>query len=64
MYLTEAGAYPQLPTQPNFFFIIFKLIQQSIMVILAKKNRVRGKKVQFITESCVFKAEKPANFPF
>jgi hypothetical protein len=25
--LTEAGAYPQLPTQPNFFLIIFKLIQ-------------------------------------
>ena len=40
--LTEAGAYPQLPTQPNFFLIIFKLIQQSIMVILsclAKKNQ-------------------------
>ena len=41
-YLTEAGAYPQLPTQPTFFLIIFKLIQQSIMVILSclmKKNQ-------------------------
>ena len=41
IHLTEAGAYPQLPTQPNFF-ILFKLIQQSNMVILsclAKKNQ-------------------------
>ena len=41
VYLTEAGAYPQLPTHPNFL-IIFKLIQQSIMVILKcieKKNQ-------------------------
>ena len=40
-FLTEAGAYPQLPTQPNFF-ILFKLIQQSNMVILSclkKKNQ-------------------------
>ena len=37
----EAGAYPQIPTQPIFFIIIFELIQQSNMVILsrlAKKN--------------------------
>ena len=27
-YLTEAGAYPHLPTQP-IFFITLKLIQQS-----------------------------------
>ena len=26
--------------------------------------QIRGKKVQFITESCVFKAETYANFPF
>ena len=24
MYLTEAGAYPQLPTQPIFFFVRFQ----------------------------------------
>ena len=44
-YLTEAGTYPQLPTQPNSFLIIFKLIQQSnnynmvILSCLAKKNQ-------------------------
>ena len=40
-HLTEAGTYPQLPTQP-FFLITFKPIQQSNMVILscpAKKNQ-------------------------
>ena len=39
--LTEAGAYPQLPTQPKIMFG-FKLIQRSNMVILsclAKKNQ-------------------------
>ena len=50
------------------FLIIFKLIQQLIMVILSclankNKNLNSRKKVQFIAESCVFKAETPANFP-
>ena len=52
----------RISTTPNttkFFLIIFKLIQQAIMVILsclAKKNQNLNsrKKVQFITESCVF----------
>ena len=64
-----AGSCAQLPTQPKFFPIIFKLIQQFIMVILsclAKKNQNSNsrKKIQFITEWCLFKAEMPANFPF
>ena len=40
-FLTEADAYPQLPTQANFF-TIFKLIQHYDMVILScltKKNQ-------------------------
>ena len=40
--LAESGAYPKLLTQPKNFFIPFKLIQQSNMVILsclAKKNQ-------------------------
>ena len=54
----------------KFFLIIFRLLQQSNMVILsclAKKNQnlnSRKKKVQFITESYVFKPETPTNLPF
>ena len=39
--LTDPSAYPQLPTEPNIL-IIFKHVQQSIMVIrgcLGKKNQ-------------------------
>ena len=45
--LTEAGAYPQLPTQPKIFLIVFKLIQQSIMVILSCRSREEKSKFEF-----------------
>ena len=67
--LTEAGAYPQLPTQPKFFWSFSNLYSNllwSFWVVSRRKNqnlKVR-KKIQFITESCIFMAETPANFPF
>ena len=67
--LTEAGAYPQLPTQPNFFYPF-----QTYTAIYYGHSELSGeekskfefeeKKVQFITESCVFKPETPTNPPF
>ena len=68
-YLREAGAYPQLPTQPKFFWSfsnLYRILLMSFWVVSRRKILIWiwGKKVQFITESCVFKAETPANFPF
>ena len=62
---TSAGAYPQLSTQPKFFWSFSNLYSKllwSFWVVF--QIWIRGNKVQFITESCVFKAETPANFPF
>ena len=69
MYLTEAGTYSQLPRQPKKICLVSNLYSNlvwSFWVVLRRKIKIwiRGKKVQFITESCVFKAETPTNFPF
>ena len=58
-----------IPTQPNFFWSFsnwYSNLLWSFWVVSRRKIKIwiRGKKVQFITESCVFKAETPANFPF
>ena len=53
--LTEAGAYPQLPTQPIFFFIFSNLYSNLIWSFWVASQRkieiwMRGRKVHFITE--------------
>ena len=59
----------QVPTQPKFFWSFSNLYSNllwSFWVVSWRKIKIwiRGKKVQFITESCVFKAETPTNLPF
>ena len=53
--LTEAGAYPQLPKQP-IFLIIFKLVQQSIVVIrsIPVRSCLAKKKMKFELEEKKF----------
>ena len=53
--LTEAGAYPQLPTQPKLFWSFSNLYSNllwSFSVVSRRKIEIwiRGKKVQFITK--------------
>ena len=62
-YLTEAGAYPQLPTQPNFFWSFSNLYSNllwSFWVVSRRKIKIWiwGKKVQFITESCILRQKR------
>ena len=62
--LTEAGAYPQLPTQPKFFWSFLNLYSNllwSFWVVSRRKIKIwiRGKKVQFITESWVSSQKRP-----
>ena len=65
IYLTEAGAYPQLPTQPKKKMFGFKLIQQSNMVILsclAKKNQnlnARKKKFSLLLKVSLSSQKRP-----
>ena len=62
----------RISTTPNttkFFWSFSNLYSNllwSFWVVSRRKIKIwiRGKKVQFITESCVFKAERPANYPF
>ena len=54
-FLTEAGAYPQLPTQPNFFWSFSNLCSNLIWSFwVASRRKIKiwiwGKKVRFITE--------------
>ena len=58
--LTEGGTYPKLPTQPKFFVHISNsynsLIWSAWVASRRKiKTRTREKKVQFSTESWVFR---------
>ena len=67
--LTKAGAHPQLPTQTKFFdhfqtYTAFYYGHSELSCEEKSKFEFEKKKVQFITESCVFKAKTPANFPF
>ena len=54
--LTEAGAYPQLPTQPIY--------HGHSELSHEEKSKFEFEEKKFITESCVFKTETPANFLF
>ena len=62
----------RISTTPNItkFFWSFSNLYSNLLwsfwVVSLRKIKIWiwGKKVQFITESCVFKAETPANFPF
>ena len=61
--LTEAGAYPQLPTQPKFFWSFSNLYSNllwSFWVVSRRKIKIWiwGKKVQFITESCILRQKR------
>ena len=65
MYINHdgAGAYPQLPTKPNFFdhFQTYTAIQYGHSELPCEeksKFELEEKKVQFITESWVFKAKR------
>ena len=65
--LTEAPHNdPQLPTQPNHFQTYTAIYYGHSELSHKEKSKFEfeEKKVQFITENCVFKAETPANFPF
>ena len=63
-YLTEAGTYPKLPTQPKFFWSFSNLYSNllwSFWVVLRRKIkiRMRRKKVQFITKKGSLQAFLP-----
>ena len=64
LFLRESGAYPQLPTDPKNFLSVpnsYRDLIWSSWVALRRKIKIwmRGKKVQFISESCAFKPETP-----
>ena len=65
MYLTEAGAYPQLPTQPKFFFVrcpTYTAIYYGHSELSCEeksKFEFEKKKVQFITKKGSLQAFLP-----
>ena len=68
-YLTEAGAYPQLPTQPNFFWSFSNLYSNLLWLFWVVSRRkikiwIQGKKSSVYYWKLPFQGRNACKLPF